>query len=54
MASSKTKIVLRKLAQRTVDGLFRGIGEALKCIRPADAFNYIAHCGYGTKRCKPL
>ena len=54
MAIAKVKTVLRKLARRSVDGLFDGIGEALESIRPTDALNYIAHCGYATKRCKPL
>jgi transposase len=54
MAISKAKTVLRKLARRTVDGLFSGIGEALESIRPADALNYITHCGYATKMRKPL
>jgi transposase len=54
MAISKIKTVLRKLAHRSVDGLFAGIGEALESIRPTDALNYIAHCGYATKRRKPL
>jgi transposase len=54
MAISKVKTVLRKLARRSVDGLFDGIGEALESIRPTDALNYIAHCGYATKRRKPL
>jgi transposase len=49
MAISKIKTVLRKLARRNVAGLFRGIGEALGSIRPTDALNYIAHCGYATK-----
>ncbi len=30
MAISKVKTVLRKLAHRSVDGLFTGIGEALQ------------------------
>jgi len=54
MAISKIKTVLRKLARRSVEGLFSGIGEALESIRPTDALNYIAHCGYATKRRKPL
>jgi transposase len=49
MAISKVKTVLRRLARRTVDGLFTGIGEALGSIRATDALNYIAHCGYATK-----
>jgi transposase len=54
MAISKTKTVLRKLARQSVDGLFTGIGEALQSIRMTDALNYIAHCGYATKRCTSL
>jgi transposase len=54
MAISKVKTVLRTLARRSVDGLFAGIGEALESIRPNDALNYIAHCGYATKRCTTL
>ena len=54
MAISKVKTLLRKLARRSVDGLFTGIGEALQSIRPTDALNYIAHCGYATKRRTPL
>ena len=54
MAISKIKTVLRKLARRSVDGLFTGISEALESIRMSDALNYIAHCGYAMKRCKPL
>lgn len=54
MGISKVKTVLRKLARRSVDGLFDGIGEALESVRPIDASNYIAHCGYATKRRKPL
>lgn len=49
MAISKTKTVLRKLALRSVDGLFTGIGDALASICPNDALNYIAHCGYAMK-----
>ena len=45
-AISKTKTVLRKLARRTVDGLFEGIGQALASVTPTDALNYITHCGY--------
>jgi transposase len=54
MAISKIKTVLRKLARRSIDGLFSGIGDALGSIRPSDALNYIAHCGYATKRRTPL
>ena len=53
-AISKVKAMLRKLAKRTVPGLFDGIDEALKSVTPADAKAFIAHCGYATKRRKPL
>jgi len=45
-AISKIKSVLRKLARRSIDGLFEGIAEALRSIRPSDALHYIAHGGY--------
>jgi transposase len=45
-AISKIKSVLRKLAHRSVDGLFDGIREALGSIRASDALHYIAHGGY--------
>jgi transposase len=45
-AFSKVKAALRKLARRTVDGLFDGIGEALSSVTPADAVAYIRHSGY--------
>jgi len=53
-AISKVKTMLRKLAHRTVPGLFDGIAEALRTVTPADAKSFIAHCGYATKRRKPL
>jgi transposase len=53
-AISKVKAALRKLAERTVPGLFDGIAAALRSITPADAKAFIAHCGYATKRRKPL
>jgi transposase len=48
MAISKTKTVLRKLAHRSIEGLFEGICEALGSIRSSDASNYIRRCGYAT------
>jgi transposase len=53
-AISKIKTVLRKLAKRTVPGLFHGISKALATVTAADGKAFIAHCGYATKRCKPL
>ena len=45
-AISKIKSVLRKLACRSIDGLFDGIAAALQCISPTDALHYIHHGGY--------
>ena len=45
-AISKIKSVLRKLAHRSVNGLFDGIAEALGSISPSDALHYIVHDGY--------
>jgi transposase len=49
MAISKVKAVLRKLARRTVDALFGGIGDALASVTPTDALHYINHCGYAAR-----
>ena len=46
MAISKVKTYRRKLARRTVDGLFDGIAEALGHVTATDAAHYIEHCGY--------
>lgn len=54
MAISKVKTVLRKQAERSVDGLFNGIAVALSSITSTDALHYIQHCGYATKRGKSL
>ena len=53
-AISKVKAVLRKLAKRTVPELFDAIDDALASVSAADARAYIAHCGYATRRRKPL
>ena len=45
-AFSKVKSYLRKLARRTVPGLFDGIGEALSTVTPDDAVAYIRNSGY--------
>lgn len=49
MAISKVKTVLRSLARRSVDGLSKGIDQALVSIRPTDAVAYITHCGYAVR-----
>ena len=46
MAISKMKRLLRSRAERTVSGLFDGIGQVLRRITPEDAVAFINHCGY--------
>ena len=53
-AISKVKTVLRKLARRTGPKLLGGIRVALRSVTTADAKAFMAHCGYDTKRRKPL
>lgn len=53
-AISKVKSTLRKLAERTVPRLLEAIARALRSVTAEDAKAYIAHCGYATKRRKPL
>ncbi len=53
-AISKVKTALRKLAKRTVPGLFDGIAEALRSVTSADAKSFIDHCGYAIKWRKTL
>ena len=48
-AISKVKTILRKLAHRSVDGLFDAIAEALGSISPTDALHYIEHDGYSLR-----
>ena len=43
---SKTKGILRRMAERTVNGLLSVIGEAISSITPQDCAGYFKHCGY--------
>jgi hypothetical protein len=45
-AFSKLKSLLRKAAARTVDDLWRVIGDCMDAFTPAECQNYFAHCGY--------
>ncbi len=45
-AFAKLKALLRKTAERTVDGLWNTIGRLLDCFPPAECANYIANSGY--------
>ena len=46
MAISMMKRLLRSRAERTVQGLFDGIGDVLRQVTPDDAVAFITHCGY--------
>jgi transposase len=46
LAISKVKTILRKLARRDVDALFKAIRQALREITPTDALHYIEYRGY--------
>lgn len=45
-AFSKLKRLLRSAAERTVDGLWSGIGRLLDRFHPDECRNYFRHCGY--------
>jgi transposase len=48
MAFSKLKALLRKAAQRTVEGLWGAVAEALNAFTPEECANYFAAAGYGS------
>ncbi len=45
-AFAKFKALLRKAAERTVDGLWNAIGRISDTFTPAECANYFAACGY--------
>ncbi len=45
-AFAKLKALLRKAAERTVEGLWTAIGRLLKAFTPAECANYFAAAGY--------
>jgi transposase len=45
-AFSKLKRLVRTAAERTVDGLWRAIGQLIDCFSPAECRRYLRHCGY--------
>jgi transposase len=45
-AFSKLKAMLRKSAQRSVDGLWRTVGEIIDKFTPAECQNYFSAAGY--------
>ena len=46
MAFSKLKRLLRRAAERTVEGLWTTLGRLLDHFSPQECRNYIRHCGY--------
>lgn len=46
LAFSKLKRLLRKAAERTVEGLWSMLGRLLDHFSPQECRNYIRHCGY--------
>ncbi len=45
-AFSKLKALLRKAAERTIDGLWNTIAKALNAFTPDECQNYFKACGY--------
>jgi len=45
-AFSKLKALLRKAAERTVEGLWSAIGEIVDLFTPSECANYFSACGY--------
>jgi transposase len=46
MAFAKLKALLRKAAERTVDGLWAAIGRLVDVLTPQECANYFAAAGY--------
>jgi transposase len=46
MVFSKIKSILRKKALRTVEALWKELGEITKCVSPTECRNYLRHAGY--------
>jgi len=46
MAFAKLKALLRKAAERTIDGLWTAIGSLVDCFTPQECANHFAACGY--------
>ena len=47
MAFATLKTVLRQVPERTVDGLWRRIGQLLDRFTPHECANYLQAAGYG-------
>jgi transposase len=46
MAFAKLKALLRAKALRTVDALWKALGELVSCFSAAECANYLRHAGY--------
>jgi len=46
LAFAKLKALLRRAAERTVDGLWAALGRLLDRFGPEECRNYFGHCGY--------
>lgn len=48
---AKVKAWLRRIAARTTDALVRGVGDALRAVKPEECQAYLRSCGYATNEC---
>ena len=46
LAFTKLEALLRKAGERTVEGLWRLLGQAVEAFGPEECRNYLRHCGY--------
>lgn len=51
---SKVKTWLRRVAERTVEGLIQAVGHALRAVEPNECRAYFRSCGYATLECEML
>jgi transposase len=49
MAFARLKALLRKVGERTVDGLWRLLGRLLDEFTPRECRNFMANCGYSAR-----
>lgn len=48
---SKVKAWLRRVAERTIEGLIRAVGDVLRAVDPHECLAYFQSCGYATLEC---
>jgi transposase len=53
LAFAKLKQLMRSAAHRTADALWRDVQRMLDLITPADAANFVRHCGYAGQAATP-